>query len=118
MQITMRRLPMRMLLCTTLLLSLFLACHRAPPEGKGAGETATTGATQFRIETFASGLTVPWAIVFVPDGRIFITERPGRVRVIENGKLRAEPLATIADVEPSGESGLMGLTLHPQFADN
>src|SRR5205085_4940268 len=42
----------------------------------------------------------------------------GRVRVIENGKLRTEPLATIADVEPSGESGLMGLTLHPQFADN
>ncbi|MEN3334753.1 MAG: hypothetical protein V7641_4118 [Blastocatellia bacterium] len=111
---------MRTLLYTTLLLLLFLACHRAPPEGKGAGETATAGAgaTQFRVETFASGLTVPWSIVFVPDGRIFITERPGRVRVIENGKLRAEPLATIADVEPSGESGLMGLTLHPQFAQN
>jgi aldose sugar dehydrogenase len=109
---------MRTLLYTTLLLILFLACHRAPPEGKGAGETATAGATPFRVETFASGLTVPWSIVFVPDGRIFITERPGRVRVIENGKLRTEPLATIADVEPSGESGLMGLTLHPQFADN
>ena len=109
---------MKTTLCATLLLILFLACHRAPPEGKGAGETATAGATPFRVETFASGLTVPWSIVFVPDGRIFITERPGRVRVIENGKLRTEPLATIADVEPSGESGLMGLTLHPQFADN
>jgi glucose/arabinose dehydrogenase len=40
------------------------------------------------------------------------------VRVIENGQLRTEPLATIADVEPSGESGLMGLALHPQFASN
>jgi len=109
---------MKTTLCATLLLILFPACHRAPPEGKGAGETATAGATPFRVETFASGLTVPWSIVFVPDGRIFITERPGRVRVIENGKLRTEPLATIADVEPSGESGLMGLTLHPQFADN
>jgi glucose/arabinose dehydrogenase len=109
---------MRTLLYTTLLLILFLACHRAPPDGKGAGETVTAGATQFRVETFAGGLTVPWSIVFVPDGRIFVTERPGRVRVIENGKLRTEPLATIADVEPSGESGLMGLTLHPQFADN
>src|SRR3954462_10408685 len=118
MKITTRRLPMRTLLYTTLLLVLFLACHRAPPEGKGAGETAMAGATPFRVELFASGLTVPWSIVFVPDGRIFITERPGRARVIENGKLRTEPLATIADVEPSGESGLMGLTLHPQFADN
>jgi glucose/arabinose dehydrogenase len=40
------------------------------------------------------------------------------VRVFENGKLRPEPLATIPDVEPTGESGLMGLTLHPQFAEN
>src|SRR5437868_10525416 len=98
MQITMRRLPMRMLLGTTLLLGLFLACHRAPPEGKGAGETAATGATQFRVETFASGLTAPWSTVFVPDGRLFVTERPGRVRVIGNGRLRAGPLATIAGV--------------------
>ncbi len=96
-----------------------LACSH-PPSGQGAGETATTeaGKTQFRIETVITGLEVPWSIVFVPDGRIFITERPGRVRVVENGKLRAEPLGDIQDVEPSGESGLMGLTLHPQFAQN
>jgi glucose/arabinose dehydrogenase len=99
-------------------LILFMACNAAPPEGKGAGEVATAGAISFRVETFASGLAVPWSIVFAPDGRVFVTERPGRVRVIENGQLRAEPLATIADVEPSGESGLMGLALHPQFAGN
>src|SRR5690349_9531089 len=101
-----------------LLLIPFMACNAAPPEGKGAGEVATAGAIRFRVETFASGLTVPWSIVFAPDGRVFVTERAGRVRVIENGQLRAEPLATIADVEPSGESGLMGLALHPQFAGN
>ena len=109
---------MKILTGATLLLILLIACHRAPPEGRGAGETATAGGAQFRVETVAGGLTVPWSIVFVPDGRVFFTERPGRVRVIENGKLRAEPLATIADVEPSGESGLMGMTLHPQFASN
>ncbi|MGH8653616.1 MAG: PQQ-dependent sugar dehydrogenase, partial [Gammaproteobacteria bacterium] len=43
---------------------------------------------------------------------------PGRVRVIEEGRLRPEPLATISDVELAGESGLMDLSLHPQFADN
>jgi glucose/arabinose dehydrogenase len=66
----------------------------------------------------ASGLEVAWSIVFAPDGRILFTERPGRLRVIENGTLRPEPLASIAGVEASGESGLMGLALHPRFAEN
>lgn len=109
---------MKILTGATFLLVLLIACHRAPPEGKGAGEPMTAGAVRFRVETIAGGLTVPWSIVFVPDGRILFTERPGRVRVIESGKLRPEPLATINDVEPSGESGLMGMTLHPQFAGN
>jgi glucose/arabinose dehydrogenase len=100
-------------------LSLLFACAQPPP-GRGAGEVATTadGAVSFRVETVVTGLEVPWSIVFTPDGRMLIAERPGRVRVFENGKLRPEPLATIPDVEPTGESGLMGLTLHPQFAQN
>ena len=75
-------------------------------------------AKNFRIETVAANLEVPWSIQFAPDGRMFFTERPGRLRVIENGKLRAQALATIADVEASGESGLMGMVLHPDFAEN
>lgn len=74
--------------------------------------------TRFSVETVASNLEVPWALVFAPDGRLFFTERPGRLRVIENGRLRVEPVATIEDVEPSGESGLMGVALHPNFAEN
>jgi glucose/arabinose dehydrogenase len=49
---------------------------------------------------------------------MFFTERPGRIRIVENGKLRSEPLATIPDVELSGETGLMGLALHPDFNSN
>lgn len=49
---------------------------------------------------------------------MFITERPGRVRVVERGQLHPKPLATIPDVEHSGEIGLMGLALHPHFAAN
>lgn len=118
-----------------------LSCSQPPP-GRGAGEIAQTSASggtvvantdsasaaedaqqrgaavQFRIETVAANLEVPWSIVFAPDGRMFFTERPGRIRVFEQGRLRPEPLATLQDVEPSGESGLMGLTLHPQFASN
>ncbi|SVE10796.1 uncharacterized protein METZ01_LOCUS463650, partial [marine metagenome] len=41
------------------------------------------------LETVASDLQTPWAMAFAPDGRIFVTERPGRIRVIENGNLRA-----------------------------
>jgi glucose/arabinose dehydrogenase len=74
---------------------------------------------EFKVETVATNLEVPWSIVFAPDGRIFFTERPGRIRVIEkDGKLREEPLYVVKDVELSSETGLMGMTLHPDFADN
>lgn len=119
------KLMMKCLLYLFFVLSVLvaLACgqqQQSPPPGKGEGEVskAENGAIQFRVETVVRGLEVPWSIVFTPDGRMLIAERRGRIRVFENGKLRAEPLATIADVEPTGESGLMGLTLHPQFAAN
>jgi aldose sugar dehydrogenase len=117
---------------TVLAISLSLACSKAPT-GKGAGEIATAsggagsngntgqpsnGLVRFRVETVASNLEVPWSIVFTPEGRMLFTERPGRVRVIENGNLRAEPLITIPEVAAASESGLMGMTLHPRFAEN
>lgn len=73
---------------------------------------------KFKIETVAENLEVPWSIAFAPDGRIFFTERTGRVRVIENGKLREKPLFVLTDVKLDGETGLMGMTLHPNFAEN
>src|SRR5437016_13247403 len=99
-------------------LSLF-ACG-SPPPGQGNGEvfTSSSGDAKFKVETIITGLQVPWSIVFTSDGRMLITERPGRVRVVKDGKLQSAPLATISDVEPSGESGLMGLALHPNFAEN
>jgi len=104
---------------SALLIALALACSH-PPQGRGAGEVETSAATQssFRVETVVGGLQVPWSIVWAPDGRMIFTERVGRVRVFENGKLKPEPLFTVPDVEPSGESGLMSIALHPQFASN
>ena len=55
-------------------------------------------AVRFRVETVAANLEIPRSIVFAPDGRMIFTERPGRVRVSEGGRLRAEPLAVIEDV--------------------
>ena len=74
---------------------------------------------QFDVEIVATGLEVPWSIVFAPDGCIFFTERPGRIRVIDkDGKLQEKPLFVVKDVELSSETGLMGMTLHPDFAEN
>src|SRR5437763_5070866 len=96
-----------------------IACSHPPP-GRGAGEVETSQLTQssFKVETVIPNLEVVWSIVWAPDGRMLFTERPGRVRVFENGKLRPEPLFVVPDVEPRGESGLMSIALHPQFAAN
>jgi glucose/arabinose dehydrogenase len=103
-------------------LALAGAACRSPAPTAGAGEiegAADNGRTAFRVEIVARGLEVPWSIVWTPDGRMLFTERPGRVRVVErNGTLRAAPLATLPEVRPVSESGLMGLTLHPDFARN
>jgi glucose/arabinose dehydrogenase len=69
------------------------------------------------VETLAPGLETPWAIDLAADGRAFVTERTGRIRAIENGKLRIEPWITI-DVAAVGEAGLLGLAVDPQFAQN
>lgn len=82
------------------------------------GENESGGAVKFKVETVAENLEVPWAIAFLPDGNMLVTERPGRVRLIENGKLRSEPVFTVTDVEASGESGLMDISLHPDYAKN
>ncbi len=68
-----------------------------------------------RIQTVASGLVVPWGIAFASPTRIYVTERPGRVRLIENGILRREPYATISRVRAGGEGGLMGIAVHPHY---
>lgn len=73
---------------------------------------------KFKVETVASGLEVPWAFAFLPDGNMLFTERAGRVRMIENGKLKAENIYLVPDVEPSSESGLMDISIHPKFAEN
>ena len=102
-----------------LLIALGLACNQAP-SGRGAGETETSAqsGTRFKIEKLAGGLEAPWSIVWAPDSRMIFTERPGRVRVYENGVLNPKPLFVVPDVEASGESGLMSIALHPQFSSN
>ena len=69
-------------------------------------------------ETVASGLDVPWEIVFVPDGRMFFTEQPGRLRVIENGQLVPTPALDFTGRVPGGEAGMLGLEIDRNFSSN
>src|SRR6478672_10515760 len=103
-----------------IVLGLTLSACAAAPKGFGENDVYQTGAadSRFRIETVASNVEIPWAFAWLPNGDMLFTERRGRVRIIEKGKLRAEPLFTVPDVEPTGESGLMDITLHPDFAKN
>jgi glucose/arabinose dehydrogenase len=73
--------------------------------------------TSSGVLVLAENLEVPWAIDVAEDGRLFFTERSGRIRVIENGTLLKDPAAFI-NVEQNGESGLLGLVLHPNFTEN
>ena len=75
-------------------------------------------ATEIALETVASGLEIPWAMAFAPDGRIFVTERPGRVRVIDDNGLRPEPWAVVEVAPPEyrSEGGLLGISVAPDFA--
>jgi len=64
----------------------------------------------------ASGLEIPWDLAFLPDGRMLVTERPGRVRLVQvNGTVQEKPVATVA-VSARGEGGLLGIDLDPEFA--
>ncbi|HEU5316006.1 MAG TPA: PQQ-dependent sugar dehydrogenase, partial [Chloroflexota bacterium] len=73
------------------------------------------GTPTVSAEVIARNLDTPWAIDFAPDGRVFVSERPGRIRVLRDGQLLPEPWATL-DVAEVGEGGLMGIALDPQFA--
>ena len=103
----------------TSLLAFILACG-SPPPGQGTGEVETSSQANvgFKVEKVVGGLQVPWSIVWAPDGRMIFTERPGYVRVFEKGTLQKNALYEVKDEEPTGESGLMSLALHPRFSSN
>lgn len=75
------------------------------------------GAVEVRAETVVSGLEVPWGLAFLPNGDLLVTERPGRLRLVRDGQLVPEPVATVETASTS-EGGLLGLALHPEFASN
>jgi len=77
-----------------------------------------TDTVKIRVVTIADGLESPWSMVFLPSGDILVTERPGRLRIIRNGKLQEEPIAGVPKAQLGTHGGLLHVTLHPNFAQN
>jgi len=68
-----------------------------------------------KVEVWIENLEIPWSLVFLPGDRALVSERPGRIRLVKDGKLLSQPYAEV-EVASNGEGGLMGLALHPEFS--
>ncbi|MDO9206244.1 PQQ-dependent sugar dehydrogenase [Methylotenera sp.] len=83
-----------------------------------AEQSKATTVTNVALKPIATGLVSPWSIAFLPDGKILVTEKPGRLRVIEHGKLLAAPVSGVPMLEELGQGGLLDVVLHPNYLKN
>ncbi len=75
-------------------------------------------AAALRTETVARGLVEPWALAFLPDGRMLVTERPGRLRIVGADGRLSDPVQGLPAVDANRQCGLLDVALDPQYADN
>jgi aldose sugar dehydrogenase len=93
-----------------------LRTPRVPlPVGPMILETAEQ--PRIRVIALTTELMHPWGLAFLPDGSMLVTERPGRLRVIRNGKLDASPVSGVPQVSALGLNGLMDVAVHPRFSE-
>jgi hypothetical protein len=73
----------------------------------------------FRVVTLVNGLENPWSMAFLPDGRMLVTERTGRLRLVgPDFRLEPKPIEGLPEVAVQGQGGLFDVALHPQYAQN
>jgi glucose/arabinose dehydrogenase/acetamidase/formamidase len=89
-----------------------------PPLGEGPWVFDTAEQGKIRVSVVARGLSHPWAIAWLPDGGMLVTERPGRLRVVRDGRLDPRAIPGAPEVRTDGNGGLMDVALHPDFAEN
>jgi len=88
----------------------------APPGT--AGEVEKTESGPVRIHIVARGLEHPWGLAFLPEGRMLVTERPGRLRIVNPDGSVSPPLSGLPKITTRGQGGLLDVALHPRFEDN
>jgi aldose sugar dehydrogenase len=89
-----------------------------PPKGPQPGDIVKSEKQTFKIELVADGLDTPWGMAFLPDGRMIVTERPGRVRFLTMGQPLTESVTGLPKVWVQQDAGLMDVALHPDYAKN
>jgi glucose/arabinose dehydrogenase len=109
---------LRVTLCMALAISAASCGQGSEPEqvASSVGQ-ALTVPSGFSDQVLATGLTSPTAMAFAPDGRIFVCQQGGQLRVVKNGALLATPFLTVP-TSATGERGLLGVAFHPSFASN
>ncbi len=75
-------------------------------------------AGQVKVTVVASGLETPWSLAFLPDGRMLVTERPGRMRIVSQQGEVSAPIAGVPDVYARGQGGLLDVVLSPAYASD
>ena len=80
--------------------------------------TYATAKHRFHLVKVAEELEHPWGLAFLPDGRMLVTERPGRLRIVAADRLLPTPVAGVPEVREKGQGGLLDVALHPDFAEN
>lgn len=83
-----------------------------------AAQTIRSAEHAFRVVTLVRGLEQPWALAFLPDGRMLVTEKAGRLRIVKDGRLDPRPVAGLPEVAMVGQGGLMDVAPHPRFKEN
>jgi glucose/arabinose dehydrogenase len=71
----------------------------------------------FRVVVLVEGLEHPWGLAFLPDGRLLVTERPGRLRVVADGRLDPRPIEGLPPIAAQGQGGLLDVALHPRYPE-
>ena len=101
------------------LASLLCALFTLGSLGTAQAQTHATQEHKIRVNTLTTGLAPPWALAFLPDGRMLVTERVGTLRMIgKDFKLNPQPVGGVPAVAAVGQGGLMDVVPHPKFADN
>ena len=95
-----------------------LAAPTIVSTGVQAQDVTRSAKAAYRLATLSRDLEQPWSIAFLPDGRLLITERPGRLRLFSNGRLERTPLGGVPKVYASNQGGLLDVCLHPEFVRN
>ncbi|MBI1965121.1 MAG: PQQ-dependent sugar dehydrogenase [Betaproteobacteria bacterium] len=72
----------------------------------------------FKVVNIVEGLEHPWGLAFLPDGGMLVTERPGRLRTVRDGRLDPQPVGGLPAIAAHGQGGLLDVALHPRYAEN